>query len=253
MTDGERNCPLNSINGIAILIVIGIVGIGLLAMGLKDTNITISPEPLDNTLSVSSSFEMMVDPDMVTVSIGVSHLMPTASQAQQAVNAAMNDIVEGLKDIGLTEDDIETANITLYEERRWIKEEYETVGWRASQTMTITTNDLSKAGPIIDVSVDNGANQINGVTFTLSNEAERQYRSEALESAGELAKGKAEAIANGLDVELGGVKSVSESSFYYYPYNASYDVKEESGSAPSVVIPGDVTVTATLSVVYYID
>jgi len=254
LSDSEKGSSLNVINLITILIVIGIVAIGLFAMGLKDNNITIEPTSTDNTITVNSSIDMRVDPDMVIVSLGVSHLKPSASEAQEAVNSAMNDIVDALTDLGITEDEIETTNITLYEERRWLKEEYETIGWRAGQTITIRTTNISKAGPVIDTAVDNGANQVNGITFSLSDEAEMQYRSEALEQAGELAKEKAQSIANGLDVDLGSVKSVNESGFYYRPYNlVAYDYREDETGVPTVVIPGSVTVTASISVVYYID
>jgi len=249
----DKSSSLNSMNGMAILIVIGIVAIGLLAMGLRDNNITIEPAPTENTITVSSNVEMQVDPDMAIISVGVSHLKLTATEAQQAVNSAMNDIIDALSDIGISEDNIETTNVSLYEERRWIKEEYETVGWRASQSIAVTVTDLTKAGNVIDISVDNGANQVNGVTFSLSDEMERQYRAEALEQAGTLAKEKAEAIAEGLDVDVGDIKSVNESSFYYVPYESAYDYKNEDSMAPTVVIPGDVSVTASLSVVYYID
>nr|HOP09199.1 SIMPL domain-containing protein [Candidatus Methanofastidiosa archaeon] len=183
------------------------------------------------------------------------HSMATALEAQDAVNIAMNDIVDALEDLGLTEDDIETSSITLSEQWSWRDDEYETTGWRASQTLTITTTDISMAGEIIDVSVENGANDINGVTFSLSDESEKAYRILALEQVGELAKEKAEAICEGLGVNLGGIKSVSESGVYYVSYDAEeYDLKNDASSVtPTVVISGSVSVTASIYVVYYID
>jgi hypothetical protein len=253
MSEDSKGHSINTFNGISILIVIGIVAIGLLAMGIKDNNITIEPASTDNTIAVNANIEMQVDPDLAIVSLGVSHLRPTAAEAQQAVNVAMNAIVGALESEGISQDNIESTNISLSEERKWIRDELETVGWRASQTIIIKTTDLSLAGTVIDVSVDNGANQINGVTFSLSEESEREYRNEALEQAGELAKEKAEAISQGLDVRLGSVKSVSESGFYYTPYPAQYDIKDDRENSTTVVIPGSVTVTATISVVYYLD
>jgi len=249
----EKNSTINS-NLIIVLIVIGIVAIGLLAMGLKDNNITISPEAHDSTLSVNANIELEVEPDMAVISLGVSHLMPDASEAQEAVNSSMNSIIDALGDMGVTEEDIETTQISLYEERRWYQEDYETYGWRASQTININTTDLENAGDIIDVCVANGANDINGVTFTLSKDAEREYREEALEQTGALAKEKASAIAEGLDISIGNIKSVNESSFYYSPYEyyaANEDMAKEP--TPTVVIPGKVSISASIAVIYYID
>lgn len=247
----ENNSTINN-NLITVLIVIGIVAIGLLAMGLKDNNITISPETNDNTMSVNANIEMDVEPDMAIISLGVSHLMPNASDAQQAVNTSMNSIIDALGDMGITEEDIETTQISLYEERRWYQEKYETYGWRATQTINISTSDLANAGDIIDVCIDNGANEVNSVTFTLSKEAEREYRAEALEQTGALAKEKADAIAEGLDVGIGNIKTVNESSFYYSPYEY-YSANDDMSKAPTVVIPGKVSISASIAVTYYID
>jgi hypothetical protein len=237
-----------------ILIFIGIVAVGLLAMGMGDTTVTIDENPEDRTLSVTGNVQMTVDPDLVEVSVGVSMLRPTAHEAQEAEDVAINDIIDGLKALGIPEEDIETSQISLQEERRWIREEMETVGWRASQMLTVSTEDLSLAGPIIDSAVQNGANTVNGVTFSLTEESKQDYQDEALTAAGQRARDKAAAIAEGLGVDLGDVKIVQESSAYIVPYEYRDSVlKEEAAQAPTVVLPGDVTVTGTISVVYIIE
>ncbi|RZN45546.1 DUF541 domain-containing protein [archaeon] len=237
-----------------ILIVIGIVAVGLLAMGMGDTTVTIDENPEDRVLSVTGTTQMAVEPDLVEVSVGVSVLRPTAAEAQEAEDMAINDIVDGLIALGIPEEDIETSQISLHEEQRWIREEMETVGWRASQTLTVSSTDLTLAGPIIDTAVQNGANKINGVTFSLTEESKQSYQDEALTAAAQRARDKAEAIAEGLGVSLGNVKTVRESSAYIVPYDYRESVlKDEMSDAPAVVLPGDVTVTGTISVDYIIE
>ena len=42
----------------------------------------------------------------------------------------------------------------FYEEKEWKYETYTSIGWRARQTLKISTDDLNKGGTIVDVAVD---------------------------------------------------------------------------------------------------
>ena len=116
---------------------------------------------------------------------------------------------------------------------------------------------MKKVGKIVDIAVTNGANQINNINFGLSEEKEQEYKKQALAEATKNAKSKAETIAQSLDVKLGKIKSVSESSFRYMPYPVAMEAKAGGDFAideaeAAVVMAKDVTVTATISLVYNI-
>ena len=68
--------------------------------------------------------------------------------------------------------------------------------------------EVERAGAVLDAVVEAGANQVYGVTFTVSDEAEWQglARQKAMEDASE----RARELANLADIELGQVLSVSE-------------------------------------------
>jgi len=245
----------NSFVGIA-LVVIGIVAVGLLAMGLTDTSITVYQEDEHvNTMSVNGTSMMDVAPDLAIVSTGVSALEDDAYSAQQAANAIMDGMIEALIALGLEESDIETTQMSLYEETEWSKEEIRHIGWRATQMISISTSDLELVGPIIDAATDNGANTINGVTFTLSEESREQYYQEALSLASENAKVKAEAMVLGVDADVGKVVSMSEVGVYYTPYDVrNEDIYMDAGSTtPATVMPGDVTLSASVAVTFEIN
>jgi uncharacterized protein YggE len=205
-----------------------------------------------NTINVSGNSEITVDPDEAEVWAGISVVKLTAEEAQSEANKVINAIIDGLRYKGISEDDIATERLSLYEERRWESGKSTVVGWRATQTLKISTTDLNKVGPIVDVCVNNGANQIQNINFGLSEEKEQEIKKQAIAKATANAKDKAEAIADSLDVKLGKVKSVSEASHYYRPYSfgmAEVAVAKAVDEA-SAIMPDKVTVTGQISLVY---
>ncbi len=212
------------------------------------------PNNNDNTINVQGNAELTVDPDEAEVWVGASFVKDTAQEAQNEVNKIINDIIDGLRYKGFTEDDMETTQLSLREEYTWDEGKRESVGWRATQTLKVKTTDMNKVGIIVDVAVENGANQINNINFGLSEEKEQQHKKEALSKAAANAKEKAETIAESLGVKLGKIKTVTESNYYYAPYRyamaevAGMDAVEEAAK----VLPSDVTVTANIAIVYHV-
>ena len=207
-----------------------------------------------NTLNVEGRSEITVDPDQAEVWVGVSIVDVSADLAQNQVNTAINDMIAALKKAGISENELSTEQLSLYEERRWEDGKSTVIGWRATQTLKAKTTDLTKVGTIVDVAVENGANQINNINFGLSPEKEAEYKKQAIAEATKNAKEKAETIADSLDAKLGSIRSVSESGFYYRAYAVPMaDVALEKAVEESAqVLPGDVTVTANINIVYNI-
>jgi len=207
-----------------------------------------------NVIEVEGDSEISVEPDQAEVWAGVSVVKLTAEDAQNEANAVINDIIEGLRAEGIADEDIKTERLSLYEERQWENGKSTVVGWRATQTLKIKTTDLTKVGKIVDVAVDNGANQINNINFELSEEKEQEYKKQALAEATNNAKEKAETIADSLGVKLGKIKSVSEAEYYFRPY--AYPMAEvaveKAVAEAAAIMPGKVDVTAHISLVYNI-
>ncbi|TKJ17232.1 hypothetical protein CEE44_01720 [Candidatus Woesearchaeota archaeon B3_Woes] len=207
-----------------------------------------------NTINVQGDSELTFDPDQAKVVAGISILKSSADEAQTEANRVINAILNGLKSEGISEENIETERLNLYEQKEWRDGKSESVGWRATQTLNIKTEDLGKVGTIVDITVNNGANQINNIMFELSEAKEQEYKKQALSEASKNAKSKAETIADSLGVTLGKIKSVSESNYYARPY--IYAMAESVGAKAvdeaATVMPSDVTVTANINIVYYV-
>jgi len=201
----------------------------------------------------SGASELTYTPDMVELSVGYAILKPTAQEAQSSASEVTNKIIQGLKSLNISESNIKTESLSLYEEKDWSNGQ-KSLGWRSNQIIKIKSYDLTQAGTIIDNSVSNGANQINYISFGFKPETEVKYKQDAIKEAIKNAQTKAESMAQGLNSKLGKIKSVSESNYYYSPRMyalESADLAKASGQASSV-LPGEVAVTANVVVVYYI-
>ncbi len=209
----------------------------------------------ESTIDVQGSYEMDYKPDQADVYLGVSLVQPTAAEAQNGVNTAIVNIIGGLKSLGIADDDIQTEQLSLYEERTYTNTGKSNVtGWRATQILKIRTTDLQKVGMIVDSGTKNGANQINSINFGLSTAKEAEYRQDVLAQAAKNAGAKAESIAGSLNVSLGKIKSVTENSFNYVPYVYSLKAQAapEAVTESATVLPSDVTISATVTIEYYI-
>ena len=110
---------------------------------------------------------------------------------------------------------------------------------------------MSKVGPLIDASLSAGANQLQGVTFSVKNN-DSAY-DQALKLAVEKAREKADVMAAAAGLKLGAIKTLTEGTDYgYSPYvNAKYaEADMGEGAVPTQVDTGMVTVSATVTVVF---
>jgi uncharacterized protein len=77
-----------------------------------------------------------------------------------------------------------------------------------------------------------------------------QLRLQALAEAVKNARPKADAIAGAMGVQVNGVQSVTETSGYAVPMAESAKMAMADGRGSSPVMPGELTISAQVSVVY---
>ncbi|MFA5856849.1 MAG: SIMPL domain-containing protein [Candidatus Pacearchaeota archaeon] len=234
----------------AIITGMVIVAVVILVLGVQ--LIDINKET--GMLNAEGKSELTFAPDNAKVFVGVSITKPTAKEAQDEENRVIAAIIKDLKALGISEADIETESINLYEDKVWTEKEMKSNGWKATQILKVKTKDFSKVGKIVDISINNGANEINNIQFYLSQEKENEYKQQAIAQATKSAHDKAKVMADSLGKKLGKVKSVTESNYGYMPY--MYDMKNSAGvmatQESASVMPQDVTVTANIVVTYEI-
>jgi uncharacterized protein YggE len=210
----------------------------------------------DKTLFVSGTASASSDPDKVTIVFSVETEDKSASVSQQQ-NAQLTSAVKAaLVAKGIAAGDIETVYYQLYQDRQYDPDlrRYVDMGFKTAHSMKVELSDVGRAGEIIDAAVGAGANSVSSVSFGLSDGRMEQLRMQALEEAASNAKQKAGSIASGLGVAVSRVMSASEGYSYSPAPYVSYDMAAGAGSTETRtdIVPGEVQVTAQVSVVFEI-
>lgn len=162
-------------------------------------------------LSVGGHGEVRQRPDLAMVTAGVSSQADTATAALAANTAAMQAVMKTLKDAGIAEKDIQTGNFTVqprYEYGDGQSPKF--LGYEVQNAVNVSLRDISRLGAVLDKLVTSGANQINGISFDISNPA--AALDEARRRAVADAKHKAEIYAQAGGLTLGPIVSLTEAA-----------------------------------------
>jgi uncharacterized protein len=200
-------------------------------------------------IAAQGTAEVRATPDRAVVRFGVQLDAPEAQAAQARVNEAMQPVIQALRRLNVSETCIATERLGLspvYEQ----KGRPRLVGYHASNVVRVELNDLARLGPVIDAAVGAGANSVEGIQFTVANEA--PFRAQAFQQASEAAHAKAQAIADALGVRMGDLLEASEGGVEVtWPHQVTFAARRVDG-APTPVQPGEMTVRATVIVHYAI-
>jgi uncharacterized protein YggE len=216
----------------------------------------------EKTISVTGTATTSVDPDLLVVQFGVEVQEPTAKEALDANSQLMNAVVDAIRAVGITDNEVNTAQLSIYPVYESYQEKetgiyrQKLVGYAVSNIIRVETKNLSLASDIIDSAVSAGANRVDSVYYTLSPQRQMQVSDNLLSEAIINAKSKAEKALAPLDYQIIGVKHVSLSDFGYPPppipyYKGAYDVMAES-AVRTPVFSSDQDVSTTASVVFII-
>lgn len=184
-------------------------------------------------------------PDLARVTVSVETRGATAQEAANQ-NATQTTAVLGqLRQMLGANADIKTVGYSLSPIYVYPKDGAPVLqGYTATNSLQVSTVDLTLIGRVIDAAVQAGATRVQGIQFTLKDAQPTQ--TVALRTAAAQAKAQAEAIAAGLGVRTGAVLSAEEGgSVVPVLYDATRAV---GASTPTPVEPGLVVVTASVTV-----
>ena len=210
------------------------------------------------TVSSSGTAVLKVTPDEADVVIAVETLEKSADDSKNKNAAIVDKVYAALYKINIPRDSIKTENFNIYEEYDWtLAGQQKSKGFRTSHTLRVTVKDFALVGKIVDAAVDAGATRIQGVEFDLSDATKASLKKQALAEASKDAREKAEAIASGLNAELGKIVSVSDSSYDYTPYPYLRTAMEgdmaKAEFAGTEISPQELEVRANVQVVFELE
>lgn len=201
-----------------------------------------------SSVHATGSGSVSVTPDLLKLNVGVSTAAKTALEAADANASTTTNVIAALKKVIGTKGEIKTVGYSVTANYKYSQADGTSalIGFTATNTVQVSTSDLSLGGKLIDSAVQAGATSIQSLRFGLKDSEAAQV--EALRLATAQAKVHAEAIASGLSARLGYVISAQESSGVS---SAAADARTQSaGSGSNVTTPvetGMVDVSATVN------
>jgi len=152
-----------------------------------------------------------VVPDYVTVQVGISTRAPSPSAALDQNSAIARKIIDFAKRFGIGERDIRTDSVNLTPAFKTVRDPNGTTrqepdGYNASNMVRIKLTDISRLGAFMRDVLDQGATNIGGVHFGLSNSEQ------AVDEAGSRAVAdairQARSLAEAAKVKLGPIEEI---------------------------------------------
>jgi len=236
--------------GLALMLVAGIFAGPLLGSSpVASAAETAQPE---SAITVQGTSSITVTPTLAYVNIGVSTFNKDAAVAQSSNATKMDAVYKALAALGIPKEKIKT--VSYYISPRYdYKDNISTLaGYDVINTIEVTT-DLAKVSKVIDMTVKQGVNQANSISFGISDEERDAYYLKALDKAMLNAKSKAAALAKAGGVTIGAPSQIIEGSSGYVqplPY-ATYD-RAMAGAAETAtpISGGELKVEANITVIY---
>lgn len=154
----------------------------------------------EHTVRVFGESVISVSPDQVRITLGVKTENPSVSQAQAENTEAINKMISALIQMGIPQQAIQTIVYQIEPQYDYVDGKQVFRTYLITHLLQVELNQIAMAGAVIDEAVENGANSVSNVQFTMRDKTEAQ--NEALAKAVQNAQVKAQAITNSLSVSL---------------------------------------------------
>ena len=182
---------------------------------------------------------VQAQPDTAIVMIGVVTQNRSAITAQQENAAKSDEVVRVLKTVAGAGAEVKTSGYSLQPQRVYKEGQPPTIsGYEARNTVTVTMNDLTKIGSVIDAAAQAGSNDVSGISFTLRQD--RPARDRALGEATREAMSKAQVIAQALGGRVVRIVEVQEEGFQQRPPVPIYQTETFMAKRDAVATPIEV-------------
>jgi uncharacterized protein YggE len=228
--------------------------VALFALALPVAAQDPTPPPADaaapGTITVYGSATAEGAPDEATLELGVDTFTTEVSSAFEESNNTVRTIVEAIVALGIAEEDIQTANLSVYSTSRYNPETGDQAGYQVSNTVRVKVRDIELVDDVVNAGITNGATSLYGLYFTVADAA--PLETQAREQAVAQANARAAELAALVGATVGEVLSVSE-DMGGNPIMFAYDRAESQGmggGGNAFVAPGQTSVTVGVVVTY---
>lgn len=159
-------------------------------------------------VSITGTGTVEYIPDTAHITLGVHIESSTAQNALVELNAITARVIPAIEALGIPREDISTQNLSVYPQYYYPSDAPSAIsGYTADQQLTIEISIASSSsdmvGQVIQTASAQGANQVQSVTFDVSNFSDLKQQAVVMAIAD--AKSRAETLADAAGVKLGDV------------------------------------------------
>ncbi|MEK5037697.1 SIMPL domain-containing protein [Sporosarcina sp. FSL K6-3457] len=196
-------------------------------------------------MTVTGIGNLSVAPDTVQIQLEVRTENKQLSQAQQENTAAMNQVIASLLQLGISRENIQTVSYNVSPQYDYVEGKQLFRGYEVTNAITVRITNIGQVGNVIDVAVQNGANNVSNIRFTVGDE--QLYYQQALSLALKNALAKAQTMADTMQLQFDTtpIKIVEEHRAESVAPRM-YAAKEMSVSMP--IEQGEIVINATVEV-----
>ena len=165
----------------------------------------------EGRITVSGEGRVFAIPDMAVITMGATAEATTAKEAMDQTSDFTTAILAQLSAFEIAPRDIQTSDLSLnpvWTNRVDSDGRPRIEGYQASNRVTVRIRDLSRLGDVLDAVLEDGANSLGGLQFTLSDPEPMMKDARRLAVAD--ARAKAELFATAAGVTLGALIDLSE-------------------------------------------
>jgi uncharacterized protein YggE len=200
---------------------------------------------------VTGEAVVQAQPDTAALTLAVVTQNASASEAQ-AENASKTEaVVRAVRAAAGAGAEVRTSGYSLQPQYAYKEGVPPSItGYIARNAITVTMGELPRVGPVIDAATRAGANNVEGLSFTLRND--EQARMRALAEATRGAQAKARAVAQTLGGRVLRVVEVQEAGAVrprVPVYMAEFGRSAGTAQAPTPVEPGSLEIRAQVQLV----
>jgi len=204
------------------------------------------------TVDLAAVGDVKITPDRASLNLGVNVEAPTAAQAMRQNAAQMAAIIASLKAQGVPDRSIRTEGLNLQTNYAYVNNQPPRLtGYRATNMVQVTLDEIDKVGGLLDAAVAAGANQVNSIAFSLKNPAaaEDQARAEAIKAL----RAKAETYAQATGLKVARLVRMSEDAPggpIVRPFALNEAVATTRMALPTPISAGEMDVRVQVNAVY---
>ncbi len=239
--------------GILLVYVVFYVGT-LIRNNMKNYDYIGKAPRMERMITINGFGKVTGNNDIAQTTIGFFNIDKDIAKAQADNNKVMDQVYSDLKKMGINEKDLQ-SNYSVFPEYNYPPNGVQELkGYRVSNSLNIKIRDLSKINEVLGLAGKYGANEINGLSFTIDDP--ENLKAQAKDKALVDAKVKAKKLSDALGVRLIGIVSYYENDImppnYYGAPKYDMAMGMGGGVGPAATSGGSQDVSMNVSITYEI-